>query len=335
MTLRQIYLPEMNDSPMPIQNPNSTALDVLVEIGLTQTEAEVYYELLKFGKAGTRVFDLLKSLQRMNRTTLYSILSKMESSGMVLVTEGINTPRNARSYSALPPLHLLQQKIEDLQAEIDRLKELEPMFKRNLNDVYMHGATISLESINNEVKPYIKPLLDGGWKIKSIVQEEHLPVLNYSVYDIVLHTDTYIFLDEIPFHLFIFDEDIESNKQLMQIMVRSITIESKKYISAYLGKTPYEMYESRRSILNHDLPVFQIRIHKANLEASLIPPVLQYLGAGSLDDIPEEVDLTFGVVIIFQNRLFYVWAESLELIEKAIAPIFSIEYGIELIEPIQ
>jgi predicted transcriptional regulator len=301
-------------------------LDALVGAGLTQTEASVYLEMLKYGETGTRVFDLLKSIEKLNRTTLYSILTKMESSGIVLVSESSSTPRNARLYSAIPPMQLLQRKIEDLQSEIERLKGLEPIFKTNLNDVYIHGASIGLDAINDAIRPYIAPLLDNlGWKIKSVVQEEHLPVFNYSVYDVVLQVDKFIFLDEIPFHLFVFDENIEYNDQLMQIMIRGITSESKRYISAYLGNIPYEIHEMRCQVLGHELPAFQIRMKKADLEPFVITPMLRYYGVSDLDELPGEVECTFGVAITFKNRMFYVWAESRELIEQAIAPIFSIE----------
>ena len=70
-------------------------------------------------------------------------------------------------------------------------------------------------------------------------------MFNYSVYDIVFQVDDYYFFDEVPFHLFLYEEDIEQNHEIMQFFLKSITSESHKYIAAYLNDIPFEFNEEQ------------------------------------------------------------------------------------------
>ena len=94
---------------------NLTIINTLKVIGLTHSEAIVYLALLKYGESGTRVLDLITTLKPMKRTTLYSVLSKLEELGCATISEKVTTPRNARIYAAVSPITFLQHKINGLQ----------------------------------------------------------------------------------------------------------------------------------------------------------------------------------------------------------------------------
>lgn len=306
-------------------NSHLTFIKILKGTGLTHSEASIYLELLKYGESGTIVLDLIKSLESMKRTTLYSVLSKLEKMGGVVTSENSNTPRNVRIYTAVSPIIFLQNKIDSINKELQRLKELEPLFENQLNKLYLHGASFGLEDVNDLLKPYAKPLLDSGWKIRSTMQEEHVPVLNYSVYEIIFLTEKFYCFEEIPFHLFLFDEVIEENYELFHVILKSMILESQKIISAFLNNDALEIKETQVQLFHHSLSGFYIRVKKSDLEKDFFPSLMQYFNVKTTEDLPEIIDFGLGVAIPIKNKLFYIWAESVELVEKAIEPIFSLE----------
>lgn len=305
---------------------NDELLNALKKTGLTQSEALVYLSLLHYGKEGVRVMELNKNLISLKRTTIYSILKKLEELQAITVIESDDTPRNARKYILKLPSDYYQDCFEKIKKDLENLEYLRPIFEKKLVEFYNQPAKMELMDINEILRPYIEPLLIKGWTIKSGIQEEHIPVLNCSLFEVFLTTNKFYLIDEVPFHLFLFDFNIEEDQKAFHYFMKSILADSHKIISNHLKSTEFELNERTVEILGHRFPGYYIRFDKNTIKDNeLLPSLLEYYHLKNFNQLPESIEFGSGIAIPVKNKLFFLWAESKEIIEMGIKPIVDIE----------
>lgn len=301
-------------------------LMTLKKTGLTQNEALVYLSLLRYGKEAVRAVELNKNLLSLKRTTLYSILKKLEELGAISIVESDDTPRNARKYKLELPSNYYHKCIKKIQKELEYLEKLRPFFEKDLLTLYNRPIKIELKDINNILKPYIEPLLNEGWMIKSGIQEEHIPVLNCSLFEIFLTSNNYYCIDEVPFHLFLFDFNIEEDEKAFHFFMKRILADSHKIISRHLKSSDFELSERTVEIRGYKFPGYYLRFNKKIIKDNeLLPSLLEYCNLKHFNELPETIEFGLGIAIPVKTKLFFLWAESKGIIETAIKPIIEIE----------
>ncbi len=304
----------------------SELLEYLVKFGFLENEAFVYLTLLKYGSFGITVQALNKELKSIKRTNIYTILAKLQNSGAISYTQDYQSPNNARRFYTLSPLQYYHKFIQQKKKELENLIGLEEIFRDNLEILYTNQNKYSISDVNCHIAKYISPLLESGWQIKSISQQENVPGLNYSIYEIFLLVPEYHCINEIPFHLFLFNNEIENNSQALEFLLKTIKNEGCKIFESYMQIKEYNLIDRQIKLKGSFYASFSMQVEKRLLKNSvLLPIILKYFNQNSINDLPNFVELGIAIFLPIKNKLFYIWAESIELLEQCIQPILEIE----------
>ena len=309
-----------------IENKNN--IQIFKRMGMNKTDSLVYSVLMKFGPDGTVVYNLIHKLQyKIKRTTLYSILKKLSELGAVEILEENSSPRNAKKYRVISPKNFFSNFIKRKKRELRQIEEMKGIFDKELESIYQYGINYQNLELDTNIKPYIDFLREKGWKIKLYTQEENVPVFNYSVYECNLEPPDTLLYKDVYFHLFIFDYSIAEDTNGLQFTMKSIKNQSKELIRIYGNISQFSLNDITYFYAKKEFSAYIIKIQTDTLiNHELYPKLLDFLQIEKEGEIPKEIEIGIGVFIPIKNKIFYIWAESKNLIDETMEIISKLNF---------
>ncbi len=302
-------------------------IEILQTTGLNYKEALLYFTLVKSGPKGIIVNDILHALPiKLNRTTTYSILRKLTRLGWVNEGDQLDKSKNATYFIATKPTHYFNNIITKKAKELEELEELKEIYLKSLQKIYHSGIEFSYDELDPFIKPYLKSLLEKNWRLKSYIVRKDLPMFEYEVYDCVLNSPNARLIKDNSFHVFIFDYNIEKDENALEFFIIGL---KKKTIAIKSHFFDIKHIHLVNDIIKYNgkiCPMFKMEIKINEFKKS------EYF-ANIPGDLKKEknrysqgfFEIGKAVIIPINNKLFYLWAESDEILREMVEPIFKVE----------
>ncbi len=298
-------------------------IELLENIGLTRNQALVYFALIKAGLKGSIVRELDHALE-IKRTNIYPILSDLTQIGCVKESGRAEKSKNATIYIALDPVQFLDHLIQKKHAEIENLLQVKKTHSKSLQTIFKKGIEVKLDEIDSKLKDYFKPLIDSGWWIQSYIERKELAMFNYQVYDCLLHAPHARFLKDCSFHLFIFDYDIEKDNNALEFFKQGLKRKTKEMKSYFFDIKQFQLADDKLNIFEKQLHCFKMRVKIKDLENSEY--FTEILGEFKDNERKDQYyEIGKAVILPIKEKIFYLWAESEEILKEMIEPILKIE----------
>ncbi|MFW9902250.1 MAG: helix-turn-helix domain-containing protein [Candidatus Thorarchaeota archaeon] len=337
---------------MPNINKEVKFIRVLEKSGLNYNEALVYFSLIKLGQKGATVYELDHHFTPfLKRTTIYSILRKLIELGSVREGEQKQGSRKVTLFIANKPEEYYDKIILKKQKELDSLKKLKEKYLDYLSIIYQEGIEYNIEELDDFIQPYLKPLVKKGWIITSYLVKKEVPLFEYSVYDCMLKSPNAKYLKENSFHLFLFENDIEKDTTSLQFFIKGLRNKTHEIISYFSDIKRYKLDDKQLTFYNKTYPGFNLTVKLNDLKNSkffdeVIDGIRSYWKKGDIGghlandskELQEQIsnqektlfsndsiDIWKAVIIPIKNKLFFLWAESYEILNEMVEPIFIIE----------
>jgi predicted transcriptional regulator len=298
-------------------------IELLVNIGLTRNQALVYFSLIKAGMKGSIVRELDHALD-IKRTNIYPILKDLTELGCVREGGRAEKSKNASIFTAVEPIEFLDYLIQKKHAEIDMLLDIKKIHSNSLQTIFKKGIEVNLNEVDSCLKPYFKPLIDNGWRILSYIERKELAMFNYQVYDCLLHAPHARFLKDCSFHLFNFDYIIENDKNALEFFKQGLKRKTKEMKSYFFDIKQFQLIDDKLKIFEKKIDCFKMQVKIKDLENS------EYF-AEILGEFEEKqrknqyYEIGKAIILPIKEKIFYLWAESEEILNEMIEPILKIE----------
>ena len=299
----------------------SLYVETLQESGLSFNEAMVYFAMVKYGGKGCIVKELNHELP-IKRTNIYSVLNRLVQLGCVQEAGQAEKSKNATIFRAINPQDFINQLIEKKKLELIKLEKIKNYHVRDLQSIYQEGMEFTFDEISPIIQPYFKPLLQKGWKIKSYIFRKGTPMFDYEVYDCMLHAPQSKYIKDNSFHLFIFDYDIESDENALSFFINNLKKKTREIKSFFFDIKEFKLIDDLMILKNQDYTIFKMEVKVSQLKDSIyFKSMSSELGEMSNG---EYFEMGKALIIPFGNKLFYLWAESDEILKEMAEPIFLI-----------
>ena len=244
-------------------------IQILEQIGLNRSDATLYFALLKEGPKGSTVYDLVHHFEgNLKRTTIYSILRKLINMGCVMEGKIKDNERNATIFIAIQPKTFFKKLIAQKEKEVENLKRIEETHVEYLDLLYQKGGEYLLKDINEILHPYLKPLVNKGWKITSFSQTKGMPMFEYEVYDIMFRPKRFHYINEVSFHAFLFDYDIEHDENGLAFFIRGLKKKTNEIIQHFSQLKEYTLEDTRLTFFNKTYSGFHLLVKIEELKRS-------------------------------------------------------------------
>jgi len=198
----------------------------LLNFGLSEEEAKVYFSLLKRGKRG-EIVGRIKDELEIGRTTIYAVMERLNQKKWVYSEEISDSPKRIK-YIANPPMEMLGNIIKEREDNLRNSKDISLKIRDKLDLKYQGAKKLTINTIHVGGYKYLKPLVEKGWKIKSEVVE-HIESLEYLVLDYELKGSKGIPKDS-GLIIFFYNKNIEDDTKIVQ-----------EAVEMFKTKTEYEI----------------------------------------------------------------------------------------------
>ena len=299
-------------------------IEILNDLGLNKKDSNVYFELLKQGPKGITVNGLNHALD-LPRTTIYSILNKLIDIGCIKdMGKATGGGRQATNYVAIKFSNFLDILLVEKEQELKKLRDIKEEHSDYFDHIYRSGFEYTIDDVDEEFKPYIKPLLDKGWKISSFDTKVWEEYFEYKVYDCMLMIPYAKYLkDKNSIHLFEFKYNIENEKNALKSMIENLKKKTEEIIGYETDVSEYELRDTEYTFLGRISPGLVLITKVKEFKKSKFFASMQLL-VKNLDD-SDDIELWRSVIMPYKNKVFFVWAESLELIGEMFESINNVE----------
>ncbi|MHA2256754.1 MAG: hypothetical protein ACXACO_02105 [Promethearchaeota archaeon] len=130
-------------------------------------------------------------------------------------------------------------------------------------------------------------------------------------------------LKDCSFHLFTFGYDIQNDKNALGFFSQSLKRKTKEMKSYFFDIKQIQLLEEEVEFFNNTFPSYKMQIKTNDLKNS------KYFSEELKEGIDVEKSSYFeigkAVIIPIKNKLFYLWAESNQILSEIIEPIIKIE----------
>ncbi|KKK41416.1 MAG: Sugar-specific transcriptional regulator TrmB [Candidatus Lokiarchaeum sp. GC14_75] len=297
-------------------------VELLENIGLTHNQSLIYFTLIKAGKKGSIVREL-NHVTDIKRTNIYPILHELIDIGCIIEGGYAEKSKNAAIYIAVEPVIYFDQVIHKKRGEIEHLQKFKDRHAKSLQTIFQDGIEITLDEIDPILRNYFKPLIMSGWKIQSYVKRTNIPMFDYEVFDCMLYAPHARILKDCSFHLFTFGYNIQNDKNALEFFSQSLKRKTKEMKSYFFDIKQIQLLDEKVEFFNHTFPSYRMRIKINDLKNS------KYFSEELKEDAnvkkSQFFDIGKAVIIPIKNKLFYVWAESNQILSEILEPIVKIE----------
>ena len=192
-------------------------LETIEQLGFTREEALIYFTLVKHGKNGAIVKQLVQETS-LGRTTIYAIINRLIEKNAVTIGGPSNTAKKATLFIASPPTRFFSGIIEQKKRALHEVEERNLLYHDHFQRLYQQGTEFSYETLDPFIQPYLKTLiLEEGWTVISQIVEKGMPTFGCDVFAYELRLPETIsgeveYQNKAYFIVYSFDYDIEANE---------------------------------------------------------------------------------------------------------------------------
>ncbi|MBN1214319.1 MAG: hypothetical protein JXA99_02645 [Candidatus Lokiarchaeota archaeon] len=308
------------------KNKEENLIEILQKTGLSYNEALIYFTLLRSGDKGSIVKELAHTLP-LQRTNIYSILHKLIELNCVKESGFAEKSKNATIFIAVDPIDYLNNLIRIKQNDLNKIKDIQDNYSNELHSIFSEGMEFSYDEIDISLQPYLKPLLEKGWKIKSYFERKESLMLYYKVFDCMLFTQRAKILKDCSFHLFIFDYSIEEDENAFLFFLQALKRKTTEMKSYFFDITKFKLFDDSIELLEKKYHIFIMKIRVEDIKNS------DYFKNNSkafwdIEKLKSDDFYEIGKAIILpiKEKIFYLWAESNSILMEMIEPILNLEY---------
>ncbi|MBD3198061.1 MAG: hypothetical protein GF317_23625 [Candidatus Lokiarchaeota archaeon] len=294
-------------------------IEVFQKVGLNESEAKIYYSLIKAGSKGYIVKELNEMFPDLARTTIYSILRNLEETNFVKDAGSASRSKGAKIYAAIRPIEFFRKLIEKKKNELEKLNELSLLYSDRLENIYNEGMMFSLDDIDERLQPYFAPLLNNNWKLNSYIIEKKTSTINYDFFECVLEAPRKNFYKEIGFLLFLFEYNVAEDDIALKFFMKMIKKKAKEELIYKTDLKNIDIKDTELQIFDHSFPAFLLESDLKNLETSeLFSESIAFIKENP--EIRKRGVLPLGISVVcpINNKIFVMWGESKERIKPVI-----------------
>lgn len=307
------------------KNKEKELIEILQSTGLNYKEGLIYLTLMKSGQKGCMVRDLTHVLS-IERTTIYSILRKLIKHGHVKEGGQSETTKKATIFIAIEPESYFSNLILKKVNELSILQEVKKNYSEVFQNIYQEGLEYSYDELDSFIQPYFKPLLEKYWKIKSYYVKKKVPIFNYTVYDCMLQSPKAKYLKMNAFHAFIFDYNIEEDENALKYFINRLKRHLKEEILYHSDLKDFLVEEDKIKIFGNICASFNLKINIEEIKNSgIFSTYFEDLEEYKKYILNETNDIGISIIFPIKNKLFFLWAESQEILKEMVKPILKIE----------
>ncbi len=273
--------------------------------GLTYEEALIYFTLIKHGKEGTYVRDLDYHLS-IERTTIYSILNRLIEKECVKVTKKSEAPKKAKTFVATNPTVFIDKILREKKQKVKEIEIMRLNFADKLEEIFLKSMEYSLEDIDEFLKPYLEPLILKGWKVIEQLVEKSKRNYMFEIYDCTLITPKAKYVKDCGFLVVNFDYVVETDKNTLNFMIDLLKkVGKEQVLNKGIGVKDVNISDSQIEFYNKKYHSFKVKF--------LWPYTDEYQ------------ELTKSVVLPTNSKIFFLWAETHEIVKEMVDVIFNVE----------
>ncbi|MBN1217116.1 MAG: hypothetical protein JXA99_16975 [Candidatus Lokiarchaeota archaeon] len=299
-------------------------LEGLHLVGLNKNESKVYYYLIKCGQKGTIVKQLTDNLN-LKRTTVYSIVKKLERNGFVMELGNSSQSKCATIFAAINPLKFFDKIVSNKKKELELLEELRLMYSDRLENIYNQDVEYSLEDIDENLKLYFVPLMNKGWKLISYIREYKTPLIDHDTYDCKLESPNKTFYPHVGFLLFNFDHNIENDNITQRYFMKMLKKKGKEEILFNTDLEDINLIETKIKFNNISFPGFKFELNVDLVEKSNDFYFLnEIIKKHPRNNITNSLIIGISIVIIISNQMFVLWGENKKILNEIVNLIFKV-----------
>ncbi|MBD3254062.1 MAG: hypothetical protein GF383_03175 [Candidatus Lokiarchaeota archaeon] len=296
-------------------------IENLKELGLSQNQALVYFELLKNGSKGCIVRDLDHVLE-IGRTNIYPVLRDLIEFGCVEEAGEAEKSKNATIYVAVEPDLFIEKVIEKEKEKITKLISIKKKYSKTLRKIFDKGVEVELNEVESHLQNYLEPLLRKGWKIKSYVKREVLEMFNYTVYDCMLLAPHAQYLKDCSFHLFVFNYNIENDVNALSFFSKGLKRKTEEMKSYFFDIKQFKLEEGKVYFNGKNHLSFTMKVKIEDLiDSDYFDVIEEDIREKIKDDNNQYYEVGKALIIPQEEKIFYLWGETVEILKEMIFPI--------------
>jgi len=273
--------------------------------GLTPEEALIYFTLIQHGKKGTYARDLDYHLP-IERTTIYSILNRLIEKECVRVAKKSEAPKKAKIFVATSPTVFIDNILREKKQKVKEIEKMRLNFADKLESVFLKNMEYSFEDIDDFLKLYFEPLIVKGWKvIEQLVEKSKINYM-FEIYDCTLIVPKAKYIKDCGFLVVKFDYIIENDKNTLNFIINLLKkVGKEQVLTKDIGVKDVKISDSQIEFYNKKYHSFKTKFLWLNTD--------------------EYQELTKSVVLPINSKIFFLWAETYEIVKEMVDVIFNVE----------
>lgn len=302
----------------------NTLIGSLQKMDLNYEEAQIYFNLLKYGQSGTIVRKLREDLPFIERTTLYSILRRLIEKSCVKEGSSSKKSQKLKTFIATDPADYFNKIFSKKKQEFEELQEIKMNVLDNLQKIYNRGLELSYEDLDPYILPYFQSLIENGWIIKTQKINKGINILGgemYYEYQTQPPNNLEKKIETVGLIISIYDSNIENDDITLKFVTKQIKKNIKGLHQADFNK--FDISDGQEELFGKIFPsiIIKAREKKSN----------NYLEFGKMAILPIKNKVFFIWEEIIHDKDEYNKVEQKNCLNEIVRPIFEVE-GISLKE---
>jgi DNA-binding MarR family transcriptional regulator len=253
-------------------------IDTIRQFGFTREEAWIYFSLVRYGKRGPIVKELVKETS-IGRTTVYAILNRLIEKGAVLRRGSSNTAKKSTLFVATEPILFFSEIIEEKKKRLNDLEERYLLYHDHYQRLYQQGIEYTFETLDPFIQPYLKTLmLEKGWTVVSQIVEKGMSTFGCDVFAYELRIPETTsgeenYRNRAYFVIYAFDYDIETNETSKQFFLDLARRKTRDNIRIGGHFTDVKLKDGEISLFGRTWPAFfaSVKINQNYIDVGPIP----------------------------------------------------------------
>jgi predicted transcriptional regulator len=283
------------------------------ETGLNESESKVYYRLIKEGSKGAIVKDLNKEFPDLARTTIYSIIRKLEEYGYVKEAGTSSRSKGATLFAAINPVKFFRKIISRKEEELEKINDLSILYSDRLEHIYNEGISYTLKDTDSRLYPYIEPLLKKEWKLTSYIEERKTSTINYDFFELTLQSPLQNFYSDVGLILFLFDYNVEKDEVTLNFFRNMIQRKAKEELIYKIDITDIDSVPIEIELFERNFQGYELKAEFEELAKSdMFEENLKNMNQTPQVESKGSVTLGLSLMIPSERKIFVLWGESQE-----------------------
>jgi len=277
----------------------------LQKAGLNYEESTIYFALLQKGSKGAFASELA-SILKTKRTSMLSKLTRLVQKGYIHINTNPQAPRGIKHFIASNPAELFRHKVDQTRQQLEELEKLAQTQGKRLEQLYQRGIEYGPDDLDPFLGPYLKPLLETGWRLIEQDIEKSKISHGFDVYDCTLIPPNAQFIKDSGFIAFSFHHVVDGDNTTINFIIDLL------------------VRRGASEIFQKDIGVKDVRVSKTIIELfnHNYPSLKMEFLFSPHGDFQE---LSKSAILPINDKIFFLWGEDLRIVSEIAGIIFRVE----------